>query len=226
MAEDCLTAHVPERRGYGSYEGETTPAPGNLVNRDFTVGMPNGKWLTDITEIKARDGKVHLSPMIGCHDGRIIAYTAGSGPNAGLATGCSSRPWNHCRRERILWCIPTADATAGARMAGAHGPLRPDTVDGRQRLFSGQRRRGGVLRTHEDGIRSSRALGGAYPQRGARPGRRIHPLARPRAHQTVSRLDTPDAIPSEPGNGCVIISKKTSTAPYQKIRSISTNHQT
>lgn len=85
MAEDCLTAHVPERRGYGSYEGETTPAPGNLVNRDFTVGMPNGKWLTDITEIKARDGKVHLSPMIGCHDGRIIAYTAGSGPNAGLA---------------------------------------------------------------------------------------------------------------------------------------------
>ena len=101
-------------------------------------------------------------------------------------------------------------------MAGTHGPLRPDTVDGRERPFSGQRHRGGVLRTHEDGIRSSRALGGAYPQRGARPGRRIPPLARPRAHQTVARLDESDAIPSEPGNGCVIISKKTSTAPYQK----------
>ncbi|MGE8647360.1 IS3 family transposase, partial [Bifidobacterium breve] len=36
MAEDGLTAHVPERRGYGSYEGETTPAPGNLADRDFT----------------------------------------------------------------------------------------------------------------------------------------------------------------------------------------------
>lgn len=47
--------------------------------------MPNEKWLTDITEIKARDGKVHLSPMIGCHDGRIVAYMAGSGPDAGLA---------------------------------------------------------------------------------------------------------------------------------------------
>lgn len=43
MAEDGLTAHVPKRRGYGSYEGETTPAPGSLADRDFTAGMPNGK---------------------------------------------------------------------------------------------------------------------------------------------------------------------------------------
>ena len=49
--------------------------------------------------------------------------------------------------------------------------------------------------------------------RGARPGRRLHPLARPRAHQTVARLDESGTIPPEPGNGCVIISKKTSTAP-------------
>ena len=33
MAEDGPTAHVPERRGYGSYEGETTPAPGDLADR-------------------------------------------------------------------------------------------------------------------------------------------------------------------------------------------------
>lgn len=76
-----------------------------------------------------------------------------------------------------------------------------------------ERRRGGVLRTHEDGVRPSRALGGTYPRRGARPGRRLHPLVRPRAHQTVARLDESGTIPSEPGNGCVIISKKTSAAP-------------
>ena len=29
MAEDGLTAHVPRRRRYNSYEGETTPAPDN-----------------------------------------------------------------------------------------------------------------------------------------------------------------------------------------------------
>ena len=190
MAEDGLTAHVPKRRGYGSYEGETTPAPGNLVNRDFTAEMPNEKWPADITEIKARDGKVYLSPPVDCYDGKIVTYTAGSGPNAGLA-------------DRML-VKSRGDAAGGgaspgafrprlplpvARMAGAHGPLRPGTVDGREGLFPGRRRRGGVLRTHEDGVRPSRALGGAYPRRGARPGRRLHPLARPRAHQTIAWLD-------------------------------------
>lgn len=85
MAEGGLSAHVPKRRRYSSYEGETTPAPGNLVNRDFTAERPNEKWLTDITEIKARDGKVYLSPMIDCHDGKIVAYTACFHPNAELA---------------------------------------------------------------------------------------------------------------------------------------------
>ena len=82
MTEEGLVAHVPKRRRYSSYEGETTPAPGNLVDRGFTAERPNEKWLTDITEIKARDGKVYLSPMIDCFDGKIVAHTAGSGPNA------------------------------------------------------------------------------------------------------------------------------------------------
>lgn len=85
IAEDGLVAHAPGRHRYGSYEGETTPAPGNLVNRDFTAEHPNEKWLTDVTEIKASDGKVYLSPIIDCHDGKIVAYTAGFNPNAGLA---------------------------------------------------------------------------------------------------------------------------------------------
>ena len=33
MAEDGLTIHVPRRRRYGSYEGETTPIPDNPVDR-------------------------------------------------------------------------------------------------------------------------------------------------------------------------------------------------
>ena len=82
MAEEGLVAHVPKRRRYSSYEGETTPAPANLVDRDFTAERPNEKWLTDISEIKARDGKVYLSPMIDCFDGKIVAYTAGFSPNA------------------------------------------------------------------------------------------------------------------------------------------------
>ncbi|KOA55958.1 IS3 family transposase [Bifidobacterium breve] len=58
MAEEGLVAHVPKRRRYSSYEGETTPAPANLVDRDFTAKSPNEKRPADITrDIKAGDGK-------------------------------------------------------------------------------------------------------------------------------------------------------------------------
>ena len=40
------------------HEGETTPAPGNLADRDFTAKSPNEKRPADITrDIKAGDGK-------------------------------------------------------------------------------------------------------------------------------------------------------------------------
>ena len=58
MAGGGLVAHAPERRGYGSCGGgETTRAPGSLADRGFTAGRPNGKWLTDVTGIRAGDGK-------------------------------------------------------------------------------------------------------------------------------------------------------------------------
>jgi transposase InsO family protein/transposase-like protein len=85
MRQEGLVAHVPHRRRYSSYQGESTPAPENLIHRDFRAEGPNMKWLTDITEIKARDGKVYVSPMIDCYDGKIVAYTTGLHPNARLA---------------------------------------------------------------------------------------------------------------------------------------------
>ena len=86
--DDMLARHRAERPPTATTPGSaltSTPAPANLVDRDFTAERPNEKWLTDITEIKARDGKVYLSPMIDCFDGKIVAYTAGFSPNAELA---------------------------------------------------------------------------------------------------------------------------------------------
>ena len=85
MAEGGLSAHVPKRRRYSSYEGETTPAP---VISSTGTSPPNGPMRSGSRTprgIKASDGKVYLSPMIDCHDGKIVAYTAGFHPNAELA---------------------------------------------------------------------------------------------------------------------------------------------
>ena len=45
MKQEGLVVAKPKRRRYGSYLGEISPAPENLINRDFQAGAPNEKWL-------------------------------------------------------------------------------------------------------------------------------------------------------------------------------------
>lgn len=136
-AGDGLVAHVPGRRRRGSHEGEMTPAPGDLIARDFTAERPDEKRLTDITETKAADGKVHPSPVIDRHDGKTVAYTAGHGPDAqpadtmpGKAAATlpeSARPPAHSDRGRHH------------RRPGRPEPIavRADRIDGREGPFAG-----------------------------------------------------------------------------------------
>lgn len=84
MKEECLVPVLRKRRRYGSYMGEISPAPDNLLNRDFTASAPNRKWLTDITEFQIPAGKVYLSPMIDCFDGLVVSWSIGTRPDAEL----------------------------------------------------------------------------------------------------------------------------------------------
>jgi putative transposase len=84
MKQERLVAAKAKRRRYGSYLGEISPAPENLLNRDFLAATPNQKWLTDITEFQIPAGKVYLSPMIDCFDGMIVSWSIGTSPDAAL----------------------------------------------------------------------------------------------------------------------------------------------
>ena len=84
MKQERLVAATPKRRRYGSYLGEISPAPVNLLNRDFKATAPNEKWLTDITEFQPPAGKVYLSPMIDCFDGMVVSWSIGTRPDAEL----------------------------------------------------------------------------------------------------------------------------------------------
>ena len=84
MKEEGLVAATSKRRRYGSYMGEISPAPDNLLNRDFSASAPNEKWLTDITEFQIPAGKVYLSPIIDCFDGMVVSWSIGTRPNAEL----------------------------------------------------------------------------------------------------------------------------------------------
>lgn len=84
MKQESLVPVGRKRRRYGSYMGEISPAPDNLLNRDFSARSPNKKWLTDITEFQIPAGKVYLSPMIDCYDGMIVSWSIGTRPDAEL----------------------------------------------------------------------------------------------------------------------------------------------
>lgn len=109
MAQEGLVAkRVRKRHRYNSYRGEITDAPPNLINRDFFAGAPNEKWLTDITETKASDGKPCLSPTMDCFDGMAVAWEMSEHPDAALAKSmleqaveglpCTAKPLVHSDR--------------------------------------------------------------------------------------------------------------------------------
>lgn len=109
MKQECLTVTANKKRRYGSYLGEISPAPENLINRDFHADTPNEKWLTDITEFHIPAGKVYLSPMIDCFDGLVVSWTIGTRPDAELVNtmldeaievvaDCEKRPIIHSDR--------------------------------------------------------------------------------------------------------------------------------
>ena len=197
--------------------GETTPAPGNLVNRDFTAERPNEKWLTDITEIKARDGKVYLSPMIDCHDGKIVAYTACFHPNAELANRMlaeaaetlpdNARPVVHsdrgCHYRWPGW-LELMERYGLTRSMSAKG-CSPDNAAAEG--FFGRMKTESVYPEHWEKRTRDEVL--------VLIDEYIHWYNHERI-KTVAGLDESGTIPSKPGNGCVTISKKTSAAPYRR----------
>lgn len=84
MKEERLLVPLKRRRVYCSYQGEISPAVGNLVARNFHADAPNKLWLTDITEFRIPAGKVYLSPIIDCFDGMVVSWTIGTSPDAEL----------------------------------------------------------------------------------------------------------------------------------------------
>lgn len=85
MRDAALVVIGLKRRRYSSYLGEISPPVPNALYRDFHAGLPNTKWLTDLTEFPLPAGKVYLSPMIDCFDGMAVSWSIGTSPDARMA---------------------------------------------------------------------------------------------------------------------------------------------
>lgn len=91
MAEAGLQTAGFKKRRYSSYQGEVTPAPDNLLERDFQADQANKKWVTDLTEFHIPAGKVYLSPIIDCFDGKVVSWALGTRPDAALTNSSLDR---------------------------------------------------------------------------------------------------------------------------------------
>jgi len=84
MSEEGLYVISRKSRRYSSYQGELSPAPENLIGRNFHADKANEKWLTDITLFHIPAGKIFLSPIVDCYDGMVVAWNMGTKPDAEL----------------------------------------------------------------------------------------------------------------------------------------------
>ena len=54
----------------------------HLLKRRFKARKPNEKWLTDVTELKGKDGKLYLSPILDLFNREIVAYAMSRNANS------------------------------------------------------------------------------------------------------------------------------------------------
>ena len=73
LMERIGLVHRPKRRPNGVTKADRAARKSDdLLKRDFQADKPPEKCVTDITEIKAKDGKLYVSAMFDCFDLTVL----------------------------------------------------------------------------------------------------------------------------------------------------------
>jgi len=77
-----LQVRSRKRKKFTPYRGTIGVIAPNHLERDFSATAPKQKWVTDITQFKAKDGsKVYLSPILDLFNNEIVSYNLSYSPN-------------------------------------------------------------------------------------------------------------------------------------------------
>ena len=77
--------HHPKRRPNGITKADREARKSDdLLKRDFHAEKPLEKCVTDITEIKAKDGKLYVSAIFDCFDSTVLGLAIDDNMRAGL----------------------------------------------------------------------------------------------------------------------------------------------
>ena len=93
IMEEIGISHHPRRKPNGITKADREARKSDdLLKRDFHAEEPLSKCVTDITEIKASDGKLYVSAVFDCFDSSVI----------GLAMDTNMKAPHVCRHWKIL----------------------------------------------------------------------------------------------------------------------------
>lgn len=118
----CIASGLSLGPRRGSYEGEVSEAPPNLLRDEegkhrFGADRPSELRITDVTGFRIPAGKACLSPIVGCFDGMPLSWSISTSPDAEMA---DSPPIGACG-----WlnegAHPTARSDRGGAVAGRDG---------------------------------------------------------------------------------------------------------
>lgn len=85
VMEQIGLVHRPKRRPNGITKADREARKSdNLLKRDFRADKPLEKCVTDITEIKAKDGKLYVSAMFDCFDLTVLGLAMDTNMRAQL----------------------------------------------------------------------------------------------------------------------------------------------
>ena len=89
VMEEIGLSHRPKHRPNGITKADREARKSDdLLKRDFTSEEPLKKCITDITEIKAKDGKLYVSAIFDCFDAAVLGLAMDTNRNRLCADRC------------------------------------------------------------------------------------------------------------------------------------------
>ena len=123
VMEETGLSHRPKRRPNGITKADREARKSDdLLKRDFTSEEPLKKCITDITEIKAKDGKLCVSAIFDCFDATVLGLAMDTNMKAAL---CRQMLENAVRaypalREAVIHSDRGAQYTSGTYREAVH----------------------------------------------------------------------------------------------------------
>ena len=101
IMEELGISHTPRRKPNGITRADKeTRKSDDLLRRNFDADKPLTKCVTDITEVKAKDGKLYVSAVFDCYDSCVLGLAMDTNMRASLCVQTLKNAHDACHHLR------------------------------------------------------------------------------------------------------------------------------